>query len=47
MTSPFSEFAIKIFTLSHLKYNEARQKNQAKVVENHGAFQLEGFAVGH
>lgn len=34
-------------TLSHLKYNEARQKNQTKVVENHRPFQLEGFAVGH
>lgn len=34
-------------TLSHLKYNEARQKNQAKVVENHRSFQLKGSAVGH
>lgn len=34
-------------TVSHLKYNEARQKNQAKVVENHRSFQLKGSAVGH
>lgn len=33
--------------LSHLEHNEARQKNQEKVVENHRPFQVEGFAVGH
>lgn len=34
-------------TLFHLINNKARQKHQAKVVENHRPFELKRFAFGH